>query len=80
GCVSMRFVDGIGEPTAEYPKNPNGSPNGITGITSTDGRVTLMMPHPERVFRACQNSWHPDDWQEDAPAMRLFRNARRWLD
>lgn len=80
GCISMRFVDGCGRQTVEYPKNPNGSPNGITGITSSDGRVTLMMPHPERVYRVCQNSWHPDTWREDAPAMRLFRNARRWLE
>lgn len=80
GCVAMRYVDGRGETTETYPANPNGSPGGITGITSSDGRVTLMMPHPERVFRTCQNSWHPADWKEDAPAMRLFRNARSWFD
>ena len=79
-CVSMRFVDGAGQPAVAYPGNPNGSPGGITGITSADGRVSLMMPHPERVFRACQHSWCPADWQEDAPALRLFRNARVWLD
>jgi hypothetical protein len=56
-----------------------GSPFGVTGLSSADGRVTIMMPHPERVVRAVQNSWHPDEWVEDAPWRRLFRNARRWL-
>ena len=59
-----------------YPDNPNGSPLGITGLTTADGRVTILMPHPERVFRAVQNSWHPEDWDEDGPWMRMFRNAR----
>ncbi len=80
GGVAMRFVDASGEQVDRYPANPNGSPNGITGVTSADGRVTLMMPHPERVFRSCQNSWHPREWGEDAPAIRLFRNARKWFD
>ncbi|MDD9959272.1 MAG: phosphoribosylformylglycinamidine synthase [Gammaproteobacteria bacterium] len=80
GLVSIRYVDNSGDIAQNYPANPNGSPQGIAGLTSTDGRVTTMMPHPERVFRACQNSWHPDDWTEDAPSMRMFRNARRWLD
>ena len=80
GCVSMRFVDNYGKVTEKYPANPNGSPRGITGLTSRDGRVTIMMPHPERVFRAVQNSWKPDDWQEDAGWMRMFRNARVWVD
>ena len=79
GCISMRFSDSCGEVASLYPANPNGSPGGITGICSSDGRVTLMMPHPERVFRVCQHSWHPDQWQEDAPALRLFRNARAWF-
>ncbi|MDA1371822.1 MAG: phosphoribosylformylglycinamidine synthase [Proteobacteria bacterium] len=78
--ISLRFVDNRGIPTEVYPANPNGSPNGIAGISSDDGRVTLMMPHPERVFRASQNSWHPDDWAEDAPSIRMFRNARLWLN
>ncbi|WP_010220286.1 phosphoribosylformylglycinamidine synthase subunit PurQ, partial [Pseudomonas donghuensis] len=56
------------------------SPRGITGLTSRDGRVTIMMPHPERVFRAVQNSWRPDDWNEDAAWMRMFRNARAWVN
>ena len=78
--VAMRYVDSSGQPTETYPANPNGSPGGITGVTTADGRVTIMMPHPERVFRTVQNSWHPDSWQEDAPSMRMFRNARAWLD
>lgn len=78
--IAMRFVDNRGNISETYPSNPNGSPQGIAGLSSDDGRVTIMMPHPERVFRASQNSWHPDNWQEDAPSMRLFRNARKWLD
>ncbi|NQV70955.1 MAG: phosphoribosylformylglycinamidine synthase [Pseudohongiella sp.] len=78
--VAIRFVNNRGEKTEVYPANPNGSPEGIAGICSEDGRVTIMMPHPERVFRASQNSWHPDDWVEDAPSLRMFRNARKWLD
>ncbi len=80
GCVAMRFVDNHGKVTESYPANPNGSPRGITGLTSRDGRVTIMMPHPERVFRAVQNSWRSDDWNEDAPLMRMFRNARVWVN
>ncbi|WP_439861189.1 phosphoribosylformylglycinamidine synthase [Pseudomonas sp. MBLB4136] len=80
GCVAMRFVDNHGKVTETYPANPNGSPRGITGLTSRDGRVTIMMPHPERVFRAVQNSWCPDDWQDDAGWLRMFRNARVWVD
>lgn len=77
--VGMRYVNSKGLPTESYPFNPNGSVQGITGLTTEDGRVTIMMPHPERVFRAVQYSWRPDDWQEDAPWMRLFRNARKWV-
>ncbi|MCU1719588.1 phosphoribosylformylglycinamidine synthase [Pseudomonas sp. 5P_3.1_Bac2] len=80
GSVALRFVDNFGKVTETYPANPNGSPRGITGLTSRDGRVTIMMPHPERVFRAVQNSWKPDDWQEDAGWLRMFRNARVWVD
>lgn len=79
GCVALRFVDNHGKVTESYPANPNGSPRGITGLTSRDGRVTIMMPHPERVFRAVQNSWRPDEWQEDGGWMRMFRNARVWV-
>jgi phosphoribosylformylglycinamidine synthase len=74
--AAARWVDNYGDPTERYPFNPNGSPLGIAGVTSRDGRVTLMMPHPERVFRAVQFSWRPDHWNEDGPWMRMFRNAR----
>jgi phosphoribosylformylglycinamidine synthase len=76
GRVAVRFVDSRGEVASRYPENPNGSPNGIAAITSDDGRATLIMPHPERVFRSVQYSWRPRAWQEDAPWLRLFRNAR----
>jgi len=79
GLVAACFVDGHGRTAERYPDNPNGSPLGITGLTTADGRVTILMPHPERVFRTVQNSWHPDDWDEDGPWMRLFRNARVWV-
>jgi phosphoribosylformylglycinamidine synthase len=76
---ALRYVDHGGNATEAYPFNPNGSPAGLTGFTSDDGRATIMMPHPERVFRTVQNSWHPDEWGEDAPWIRLFRNARTWV-
>ncbi|MBE0363175.1 phosphoribosylformylglycinamidine synthase [Pseudoalteromonas ulvae UL12] len=79
GTVAVKFVDNYGNPTTQYPNNPNGSPEGITGITSLDGRATVMMPHPERVFRTVANSWHPDEWREDSPWMRMFRNARKHI-
>jgi phosphoribosylformylglycinamidine synthase len=79
GAVSLCYVDNYGELTTEFPANPNGSPFGITGLTTTDGRFTIMMPHPERCFRTVQNSWHPDDWDEYGAWMRLFRNARVWV-
>ena len=78
--VSLRFVDNDGHVTQQYPANPNGSVNGITGLTSQDGRVTIMMPHPERVFRAVANSWQAPEWQEDSPWMRMFRNARKYVN
>jgi phosphoribosylformylglycinamidine synthase len=77
--VALRFVDNRGNATERYPYNPNGSPQGITGLTTQDGRFTILMPHPERVFRAVQNSWHPAEWGEDGPWLRMFRNARRWV-
>jgi phosphoribosylformylglycinamidine synthase len=76
GLVAVRFVDHHGNPTEHYPENPNGSPQGITAITTPDGRATIIMPHPERVFRNVQLSWHPDDAGDDSPWMCLFRNAR----
>ncbi|MEX1081238.1 MAG: phosphoribosylformylglycinamidine synthase [Halofilum sp. (in: g-proteobacteria)] len=77
--VALRYVDPYGQATETYPWNPNGAACGVTGLTNDDGRVTIVMPHPERVFRTVQHSWHPPEWGEDAPWMRLFRNARRWL-
>jgi phosphoribosylformylglycinamidine synthase len=79
GGVTLQFVDTRDEPTERYPYNPNGSPLGIAGVCSTDGRVTSIMPHPERVFRAVQNSWVPKEWGEDGGWMRLFRNARVYV-
>lgn len=79
GQVAMRFIDHDLQTAAAYPANPNGSPAGITGLCNADGRVTIMMPHPERVYRAAQLSWCPPDWQTDSGWMRLFRNARVWL-
>jgi len=76
---ALRYVNHYGDATETYPLNPNGSPGGLTGFTTDDGRVTIMMPHPERVFRTVQHSWHPDDWEEDSPWMRMFRNARAWV-
>jgi phosphoribosylformylglycinamidine synthase len=75
---AVRFVDNRGKPTESFPLNTNGSPGGLAGFTAADGRVTIMMPHPERVFRTAQLSWHPDGWGEDSPWMRMFRNARVW--
>ena len=77
---ALHYVDNYGMKTEQYPANPNGSPEGIAGVTTEDGRFTIMMPHPERVFRTTANSWHPADWGEDSGWMRLFRNARAWLD
>lgn len=77
--LAMRYVDNYGKVTEQYPANPNGSPSGITGLSSKDGRATIMMPHPERVFRAVTNSWHPSHWSEDSPWMRMFRNARKFV-
>ncbi len=82
GLTAVRFVDHQGHPTETYPMNPNGSPGGLTGVTTPDGRFTVMMPHPERVFRSAQMSWCPPEWLEipdgASPWLRLFRNARRW--
>ncbi|MGB8518065.1 MAG: phosphoribosylformylglycinamidine synthase, partial [Gallionella sp.] len=77
--VSLRYVDNRGNATETYPLNPNGSPQGITGLTTPDGRFSIMMPHPERVFRAVQNSWYPSDWQENGAWLRMFQNARKWV-
>jgi len=79
GQLCAQFTDNRGNATEHYPENPNGSMDGLTAICNTDGRVTLMMPHPERVFRAVQHSWCPREWSEDSPFMRLFDNARKWV-
>jgi phosphoribosylformylglycinamidine synthase len=79
GTVALSYVDNYGKTASTYPANPNGSPDGIAGLSSQDGRVTIAMPHPERVFRTVQHSWHPGGWGEDGPWMRLWRNARAWL-
>jgi phosphoribosylformylglycinamidine synthase len=77
--VALRFIDHHGRPTETYPYNPSGSPGGITGLTTADGRFTILMPHPERVFRTVQMSWHPDAWGELSPWYRMFANARRYV-
>ena len=77
--LALRYVDNRGAPTETYPLNPNGSPGGATGFTTADGRFTVLMPHPERVFRTVQQSWHPGEWGEAGPWLRIFRNARRWV-
>ncbi|MFN3563368.1 MAG: phosphoribosylformylglycinamidine synthase, partial [Moraxella osloensis] len=79
GQIVMRYVDSHGTATEHYPLNPNGSPQGVTGICSTDGRVTLMMPHPERNLMAYNHSWKPEAWDNDGAWMRMFRNARAFL-
>jgi phosphoribosylformylglycinamidine synthase len=79
GVATLRYVENRGETASRYPANPNGSPGGLTGFTTRDGRFTIMMPHPERVFRSIQYSWRPRAWGEDGPWLRLFRNARRWI-
>jgi len=77
--VALRYVDGEGRVTDQYPFNPNGSPAAIAGVTSTDGRSTILMPHPERVLRPVQHSWYPPEWGPTGPWLRLFRNARVWV-
>lgn len=76
---AMRYVDNHGQPTEQYPFNPNGSTGGLTAVTTADGRFTAMMPHPERVFRNVQMSWTSGDKSEFSPWMHVWRNARKWL-
>ncbi len=76
---TLRYVDNRGDATEAYPYNPNGSPAGLTAVTTADGRFTAMMPHAERVFRSVQQSWHPESWGEESPWMRMYRNARKWV-
>ncbi len=77
--VALAYVDNEGKLTEYYPLNPNGSVHGITGLCSDDGRATIMMPHPERVFRTVTNSWHPPEWGDNGPWLRMFENARVWV-
>jgi len=83
--AALRYVELNGNAATRYPANPNGSPDGLTGFTTASGRFTIMMPHPERLFRTVQYSWHPqaadgNQWGEDGPWLRMFRNARKWVD
>ncbi len=82
--AAMRFIDHHGQATERYPFNPNGSPQGLTSVTTRDGRFTVMMPHPERVFRNVQMSWYPKEWNQvndgASPWLRMFRNARAWVN
>jgi phosphoribosylformylglycinamidine synthase len=78
-AVGLRYIDNHGAVTQAYPFNPNGSPQGIAAVTNDDGRFTVLMPHAERVFRSVQQSWHPAEWAEDSPWMRMFRNARKFV-
>ncbi|MDX8409267.1 MAG: phosphoribosylformylglycinamidine synthase [Mariprofundales bacterium] len=75
----LRYIDGLGAPATRYPQNPNGSPDGLTAFCNDDGRFTIMMPHPERLFRTTQHSWHPDHWNGSAPWLRMFQNARAFF-
>jgi phosphoribosylformylglycinamidine synthase len=78
--IAMQYVDNHGHVTEQYPANPNGSPDGITSLTTPDGRATILMPHPERAFQTRQLSWHPSDWSENSPWFRIFQNARAWVE
>jgi phosphoribosylformylglycinamidine synthase len=77
--IAFRYTTNRGEPARDYPANPNGAVHALAALTTMDGRVTVTMPHPERVYRTAQNSWHPREAGEDSGWMRLFRNARVWL-
>jgi phosphoribosylformylglycinamidine synthase len=77
--VALRFVDGYGVVATLFPENPNGSPGGMAGVTSDDGRATILMPHPERTLRAANFSWYPPEWKDRSPWMRMFQNARKAL-
>ena len=81
GLLSVRYVDNYGKATERYPFNPNGSPQGVTGLTTKDGRVTIMMPHPERAFRSLQMSYRPTDMfeEEEGPWLKMFQNARQFI-
>ena len=77
--VALQYVNNYGQVTQTYPANPNGSSQGVTGLTTQDGRVTIMMPHPERCVLTKQFSWHPKDWSEESPWRQMFYNVRKWV-
>ena len=77
--VALRYVEADGTAASEYPQNPNGSPGGVTGVCNADGRVTILMPHPERTLRTVNFSWAPRGWGDESPWLRMFRNARQWV-
>lgn len=77
--VALRYCAADGSPAVDYPRNPNGSPDGITGVCNDDGRVTILMPHPERTLRAVNFSWAPATWNDESPWQRIFQNARKWV-
>ncbi|MDN5882639.1 MAG: phosphoribosylformylglycinamidine synthase subunit PurQ, partial [Nitrosospira sp.] len=77
--VPLRYVEAPGVAATHYPANPNGSVDGATAFTNADGRVLVLMPHPERIFRTVQHSWHPPEWGENGPWLRLFDNIRSWV-
>ncbi|MEX2014725.1 MAG: phosphoribosylformylglycinamidine synthase subunit PurQ, partial [Candidatus Saccharimonadales bacterium] len=78
--IPLQYVDNSGNVTEKYPLNPNGSPSGITALTTPDGRSTIIMPHPERAFLSKQLSWHPENWIKDSPWIKMFSNAREWVN
>jgi phosphoribosylformylglycinamidine synthase len=78
--LALSYVDYSGNATEAYPANPNGSPQGVAGVSNDDGRILIMMPHPERIFRSVTNSWRDETWGDYSPWMRMFRNARVWVD
>jgi phosphoribosylformylglycinamidine synthase len=78
--IALQYVDAKGVAATDYPQNPNGSPGGVTGMCNSDGRITIMMPHPERTLRTVNFSWAPDEWSGVSPWQRMFRNARHWVN
>ncbi len=78
-AAALCYIDSQSQPTERYPLNPNGSYRGQTAFTSQDGRALILMPHPERIFRTAQFSWHPKEWGEYSPWFKMFLNAREWV-
>jgi phosphoribosylformylglycinamidine synthase len=80
GQVALRYLDHLSRVTQTYPRNPNGSREGISGLTNKDGRFLIMMPHPERVYRTLSHSWHPETWGDESPWFKMFENARDFVE